>query len=77
MHFPTASQISCSITMSLGESGKLCNTSNVQSRNGTVNGIFQICVCALMCVSVCAECEHRFFGFVICRDGEEASPAYA
>lgn len=45
MHLPTASQISCSITMGLGERGKLHCASDVQSRNITVNGIFQICVC--------------------------------
>lgn len=52
MHLPTASQISCSITMGLGEKGKLDNTSDVQSRSITVNGIFQICVCMYFLVFV-------------------------
>lgn len=57
MHLPTASQISCSITMGLGEKGKLRYASKVQSRSITVNGIFQICVCVciLMCVCVCVQ----------------------
>ena len=52
MHLPTASQISCSITMGLGERGKLRYASNVQSRSITVNGIFFkfVCACAFLCV---------------------------
>lgn len=53
MHLPTASQISGSITMGLGESGKLRYASDVQSRNITVNGIFQIGACVHSCV--CAQ----------------------
>lgn len=77
MHLPTASQISCSITMGLGERGKLRYASKVQSRSITVNGIFQICVCMCIlvcaCVRLCAKCEHSLFGFVICKDCAEAS----
>lgn len=51
MHLPTASQISCSITMGLGERGKLRYAGKVQSRSITVNGIFQMCVCACVCVA--------------------------
>lgn len=53
MHLPTASQISCSITMGLGEKGKLRYASKVQSRNITVNGIFQICACVCIPLGVC------------------------
>lgn len=46
MHLPSASQISCSITMGLREMmGKLCYTRKVQSRNSRVNGIFKMCAC--------------------------------
>lgn len=73
MHLPTASQISCSITMGLGERGKLRYASDVQSRSITVNGIFQICVCMCILVCACAKCEHSLFGVVICKDCVEAS----
>ena len=66
MHLPTASQISCSITMGLGERGKLRYAGKVQSRSITVNGIFQMCVCMCIRVYVCAKCEHTLIGFVIC-----------
>lgn len=76
MHLPTASQILCSITMGLGEKGKLRYASKVQSRNITVNGILQIsaCVCIPPRVCVCVPMCVRARVFCACMCTNSVSP---
>lgn len=71
IHLPTASQISCSITMSLGKRGKPLNACNVQSHNSKANRIFLRLVFVQLCPQALFRAHRMWIQvlYVICRDG--------
>lgn len=79
MHLPNASQISHSITTSLGERGKLCNIRDVQSRNITVNVFFFFkIVFEHVCVFARSWCLYkvRLLFFKVCNFAEMVKKLY-